>query len=121
MNRDGQVVDEHAARHARGCGERGPFEQRRRAVHDQHAVLVSSAELDVGDIVARRHSNASLADPERTRDPRLGGEVVAEQPPVAELKVPPTAEFGASFTMSGADSQAFEGRKITQYIWTMLD
>lgn len=54
-------------------------------------------------------------------DPRLGGEDHPDQPPVAGLTVPPTAEFGGSFTVSGVDSKAGEGHKIVQYIWSMLD
>jgi phage tail-like protein len=55
-------------------------------------------------------------------DPRLGGERhEAEPPPAAELTVPPSAEFGSSFTISAAGSKAGDGHKIVNYIWTMLD
>lgn len=55
-------------------------------------------------------------------DPRLGGErQEAESPPVAQLTAPDTAEFGGSFTISGAGSNASEGHKIVNYTWTLLD
>jgi phage tail-like protein len=75
-----------------------------------------TATLDVsyigrGDLIERAPS----------LDPRLGGEDHPSQPPVAELNVPPFAEFGGSFTITGAGSAASEGHKIVKYTWTMLD
>jgi phage tail-like protein len=54
-------------------------------------------------------------------DPRLGGEDVVVQPPVARLDAPAFVTFGGSFTLNASESKAFEGRKIVSYIWTMLD
>jgi phage tail-like protein len=75
-----------------------------------------NARIDVsyfggGDLIGR----------EPALDPRLGGEDRAGRPPTAQVSAPEQVEPGVPFALSAADSKAFEGRKIVEYIWTMLD
>ena len=54
-------------------------------------------------------------------DPRLSGEVLKFGPPIAAVVSPLLRQPGQSFTLDGSASSAAEGRKIVQYIWTLLD
>lgn len=54
-------------------------------------------------------------------DPRLEGNFVDLQRPLAQLAPPPAITVGHSFVLDGSPSRASPERRITRYIWTLLD